>query len=130
VVSTVTKLIGGLDHTAYCRRMNTNSPHTSSHTINESTHARSNRRGRHAGSVRPAPVHGRARIGRFDDGMATDPVQSRARIGRFDDGMATDPVQSRARIGRFDDGMATDPAQSRARIGWGEDEIAEQSLAA
>ena len=65
---------------------------------------------------RPA-VRGRARVGRFDDGMSTYPDGDRARVGRFDDGMSTYPDRDRAHLGRFDDGSSTAPDHDRAAVG-------------
>jgi hypothetical protein len=56
----------------------------------------------------PSPVHDRARVGRFDDGMSTYPDRNRARVGRFDDGMTTAAEHGQAPIASIGAGTADD----------------------
>jgi hypothetical protein len=56
----------------------------------------------------PTPVHDRARVGRFDDGMSTYPDRNRARVGRFDDGMTTAAEHGQAPIASIGAGTADD----------------------
>jgi hypothetical protein len=65
-------------------------------------------RPRQAEHAEPTPVHDRARVGRFGDGMSTYPDRNRAHVGRFDDGMSTAPEHGQGPIGSIDDGTADD----------------------